>query len=264
MDTEDPYHYVRVHADTIDGREQAVLIVGGEDHKTGQAEDGERRYAALESWMRERFPMAKDVLFSWSGQVMETIDGLAYIGRNPGDSPNVYVATGDCGMGMTHGTIAGLLLSDLIVDRPSPWASLYDPSRQRMKAAGTFLAESLNERLNMETGLRRAMSRQHRTFPSMGEPFFAMGCTRLLPIVIATVCCINARPSVHTCHASWPGMGAKKPGIVPVTVPVSIDSGKSSMGLLLPTSVRYRHQTPPRLNIRHGPNRANVLKRAHT
>ena len=75
---------------------------------------------------------------------METIDGLAYIGRNPGDSPHVYVATGDCGMGMTHGTIAGLLLSDLIVGRPSPWASLYDPSRQRMKAAGTFLAESLN------------------------------------------------------------------------------------------------------------------------
>ncbi len=142
-DTEDPYHYVRVHTETVGGSEQTVLIVGGEDHKTGQAEDGERRYAALETWMRARFPMAKDVLFSWSGQVMETIDGLAYIGRNPGDS-NVYVATGDCGMGMTHGTIAGLLLSDLIMDRPSPWASLYDPSRQRMKAAGTFLAESLN------------------------------------------------------------------------------------------------------------------------
>lgn len=142
-DTEDPYHYVRVHSDIIDGREEAVLIVGGEDHKTGQAGDGERRYAALETWMRERFPMAKDVLFSWAGQVMESIDGLAFIGHNPGDS-NVYVATGDSGMGMTHGTIAGLLLSDLIMDRLSPWASLYDPSRQPIKAAGTFLAESLN------------------------------------------------------------------------------------------------------------------------
>lgn len=63
-DTEDPYHYVRVHTEIVDGREEAVLIVGGEDHKTGQAEDGERRYAALETWMRARFPMAKDVLFS--------------------------------------------------------------------------------------------------------------------------------------------------------------------------------------------------------
>ncbi len=142
-DTEDPYHYVRSHTVIIDGHEQTVLIVGGEDHKTGQAEDGERRYAALERWMRERFPMAEDVVFSWAGQVMESIDGLAYIGRNPGDS-NVYVATGDSGMGMTHGTIAGLLLSDLIMGRPSPWASLYDPSRQPIKAAGTFLAESLN------------------------------------------------------------------------------------------------------------------------
>lgn len=143
-DTEDPYHYVRVHTAMVDGREQDILIVGGEDHKTGQAEDGERRYAALETWMRERFPMTKDLLFSWAGQVMESIDGLAYIGRNPGDSPNVYVATGDSGMGMTHGTIAGLLVSDLMMDRPSPWASLYDPSRQPIKAAGTFLAESLN------------------------------------------------------------------------------------------------------------------------
>jgi glycine/D-amino acid oxidase-like deaminating enzyme/nitrite reductase/ring-hydroxylating ferredoxin subunit len=142
-DTEDPYHYVRVHMEIIDSREEAMLIVGGEDHKTGQAEDGERRYAALETWMRARFPMAKNVLFSWAGQVMESIDGLAYIGRNPGDS-NVYVATGDSGMGITHGTIAGLLLSDLIMRRSSPWASLYDPSRQSIKAAGTFLSESLN------------------------------------------------------------------------------------------------------------------------
>ena len=142
-DTEDPYHYVRVHPQVIDGQEQDILIVGGEDHKTGQAGDGERRYAALETWMRERFPMAKEVLFSWAGQVMESIDGLAYIGHNPGDS-NIYVATGDCGMGMTHGTIAGLLSTDLIMGRPSPWTSLYDPSRQSIKAAGTFLAESLN------------------------------------------------------------------------------------------------------------------------
>ena len=142
-DTEDPYHYVRSHTEVLDGHEHTVLIVGGEDHKTGQAEDGERRYAALETWMRERFPMAKEVLFRWAGQVMESIDGLAYIGRNPGDS-NVYVATGDSGMGMTHGTIAGLLLSDLILGRTSPWATLYDPARQPIKAAGTFLAESLN------------------------------------------------------------------------------------------------------------------------
>ena len=53
---------------------------------------------------------------------MEPIDSLAFIGRNPLDSDNVYVATGDSGNGMTHGTIAGMLITDLIMGRKNPWA----------------------------------------------------------------------------------------------------------------------------------------------
>jgi Rieske Fe-S protein len=75
---------------------------------------------------------------------MEPIDGVAFIGRNPMDSDNVYIATGDSGMGMTHGTIAGLLLTDLILGRPNPWAALYDPSRVTVKAADEFAKENLN------------------------------------------------------------------------------------------------------------------------
>ena len=61
---------------------------------------------------------------------METVDGLAFIGRNPLDADNVYIATGDSGNGMTHGTIAGILITDLILGRANPWAELYDPSRK--------------------------------------------------------------------------------------------------------------------------------------
>ena len=149
-DTQDPYHYVRVQSTTNaelggDNNEPVdLLIVGGEDHKAGQAQDVESRYSALESWMRERFPAATDVEFRWSGQVMETQDGLAFIGANPMDSRNVFVATGDSGMGITHGTIAGMLLTDLICGRDNPWARLYDPSRIRVGAAGEFLKETLN------------------------------------------------------------------------------------------------------------------------
>jgi len=75
---------------------------------------------------------------------MEPVDGLAFIGRDPGNEQNVYVATGDSGMGLTHGTIAGLLLTDLIMGRDSSWASLYDPSRKTLRAAGTFVQESVN------------------------------------------------------------------------------------------------------------------------
>ena len=144
-DTLDPYHYVRIHRQ-VSAREgeHSVLIVGGEDHKAGQADDGEARYARLEAWAREHFPMMNAVVFRWSGQVMESVDGLAFIGRNPGDPDNLYIATGDSGMGMTHGTIAGLLITDLIMKRESPWSSLYDPSRRPVRAAGEFIRESLN------------------------------------------------------------------------------------------------------------------------
>src|ERR1700751_4151824 len=75
---------------------------------------------------------------------MEPVDGLAFIGRNPLDEDNVFIATGDSGMGMTHGTIAGLLLTDLILGRPNPWAALYDPSRKTLRAALEFARGNLN------------------------------------------------------------------------------------------------------------------------
>lgn len=142
-DTGDPYHYIRL-ADLGKGTGDEVLVVGGEDHKTGQADDGARRFARLEAWARERFPMMKQVEFTWSGQVMEPVDRLAFIGRNPGDDPNVFIATGDSGNGMTHGTLAGILLTDLIIGRPNPWSALYDPSRRTLRSAVRFAKENLN------------------------------------------------------------------------------------------------------------------------
>jgi glycine/D-amino acid oxidase-like deaminating enzyme len=135
-DTLDPYHYARLM-----DRQGEVLIVGGEDHPGAQAEDSERRFAALERWMRERFPVAREMLHRWSGQVMEPVDGLACIGRVPQET-NVYIATGDSGMGMTHGTIAGLVITDLIHGAAVPWAQLYSPSRGIAKAARDLAREA--------------------------------------------------------------------------------------------------------------------------
>jgi glycine/D-amino acid oxidase-like deaminating enzyme/nitrite reductase/ring-hydroxylating ferredoxin subunit len=139
-DTPDPYHYVRIQE--LDDAD--VLIVGGEDHKTGQEDDMDERYRCLEEWSRERFPSIESVEFRWSGQVMEPVDGLAYIGRNPLDGENVLIATGDSGNGMTHGTIAGMLLTDLIAGRDNPWAELYDPSRKTLGSVVEFAKENLN------------------------------------------------------------------------------------------------------------------------
>jgi Rieske Fe-S protein len=137
-DYADPYHYVRLQRER--GAADEVLIVGGEDHHTGQVQDADERWDRLEQWTRRRWPMVREVLFRWSGQVMEPVDGLAYIGRNPQDADNVYIATGDSGNGMTHGTIAGMLLTDLIQGRANPWAALYDPARKSLRALKRWAA----------------------------------------------------------------------------------------------------------------------------
>src|SRR5256886_3831319 len=90
------------------------------------------------------FPMIEEIEFRWSGQVVEPVDSLAFIGRNPDDDKNVFIATGDSGMGMTHGTIAGMLLTDLIVGRETPWTELYNPSRKTAAAVKDFVEENVD------------------------------------------------------------------------------------------------------------------------
>lgn len=126
------YHYVRFEGD--------MLIVGGEDHKTGQADDAEKRYAKLERWAKEKFHLEK-VEYRWSGQVFNSIDHIGFIGRNPGDK-HIYIASGDTGSGMTNGTIAGILIPDLILGRKNPWEKLYDPTRKHLNT--TFFRENIN------------------------------------------------------------------------------------------------------------------------
>ncbi|RZK55866.1 MAG: FAD-dependent oxidoreductase, partial [Hymenobacter sp.] len=136
-DTADPYHYIRVQALAAPA-DYDLLLVGGEDHKVGH-DDPQARLACLEDWARTHFPQITEIAYRWSGQVLETDDGLAYIGRNTLDHDNVYLITGDSGQGTTHGTLGAMLLRDLILGQPNHWAKLYDPGRVTLKA------ESLKE-----------------------------------------------------------------------------------------------------------------------
>jgi len=175
-DTESPYHYVRLASlprlgieGLGDAETEDLLIVGGEDHKTGQANDAAERYDRLENWAREHFPLNPGRRCHWSGQVLEPIDGLAFIGRNPMDQPNVYIATGDSGQGMTHGTIAGMLIADLILGRENPWAELYDPARKSLRVAGRYLQENANVAVQYTDWLAGAdVSSTDRILPGTG------------------------------------------------------------------------------------------------
>ena len=139
-----PYHYVRL--ESFDD-EYDLLISGGEDHKTGQAdEEGiseAERYERLETWTRQYFPMLDEISYKWSGQVMEPYDSLGFMGRNPGDK-NIYIITGDSGNGMTHATIGAMIIKDQILGIKNKWEDLYSPSRITFKAFGDFIKEAGN------------------------------------------------------------------------------------------------------------------------
>jgi glycine/D-amino acid oxidase-like deaminating enzyme/nitrite reductase/ring-hydroxylating ferredoxin subunit len=142
-DTGDPYYYVRLHSQWHRPNHD-LLVVGGADHKVGQDVHPEHCFAELEQWTRTRYPMVQSVEYQWSGEVMEPADGMAYLGRNPLDSDNVYIITGDSGNGMTHTTIGAMIIRDMVMHRANPWIALYDPARKATHGLGEFAMEQAN------------------------------------------------------------------------------------------------------------------------
>jgi glycine/D-amino acid oxidase-like deaminating enzyme/nitrite reductase/ring-hydroxylating ferredoxin subunit len=124
-DTADPYHYLRVHP----GRDYDVVIFGGEDHKTGQATDTNACYSRLERELKALAPELR-VTHHWSGQVIETYDGLPYLGPN---KEHQYIATGFAGNGMTFGTLGAMIAVDGILGRTNPWTELFDTGRTKVR-----------------------------------------------------------------------------------------------------------------------------------
>jgi glycine/D-amino acid oxidase-like deaminating enzyme/nitrite reductase/ring-hydroxylating ferredoxin subunit len=138
-DTADPYHYVRLSPGP---GATDHLIVGGADHKTGEADDGDVRFESIEAWTRNLVPALGAETHRWSGQVLEPIDYSAFIGRNP-ENERVFVVTGDSGQGMTHGVVASLLISELILKGSNPWVALYDPARRTPSSIKKFVTENV-------------------------------------------------------------------------------------------------------------------------
>lgn len=125
FDTSDPYFYLR-----SESREDHDLVIfGGADHKTGQEVDTKKQYEQLESTLRSILPQIV-IDHHWSGQVIETTDGLPYIGET---AKGQFAACGFNGNGVTFGTIAAMMFRDYLVGATSPWAELYAMDRTTLK-----------------------------------------------------------------------------------------------------------------------------------
>jgi glycine/D-amino acid oxidase-like deaminating enzyme/nitrite reductase/ring-hydroxylating ferredoxin subunit len=135
-----------VRAVPVDGEE--LLLVGGEGHRTGTGGDTEQRYRRLEAFAREHWDV-RSVEYRWSAQDNTTLDHVPYVGRLSPCEQRVFMATGFAKWGLTGGTAAALLLTDLLTGRENAWASLFDPNRLTLRAsAPRFVKE------NVQAGLR--------------------------------------------------------------------------------------------------------------
>lgn len=133
-DTAEPYHYTR----QAGSDEPDLLIIGGADHPTGSVRDEQQGFETLEHYVHERYDV-QAIEQRWSHELWIAADGLPYIGEVPG-MRGAYIATGFAGDGLTYGSAAGLLLSDLLLERENPWAEVFSPSRVRPAASASRMA----------------------------------------------------------------------------------------------------------------------------
>jgi glycine/D-amino acid oxidase-like deaminating enzyme/nitrite reductase/ring-hydroxylating ferredoxin subunit len=140
-DLGDPYHYIR--RQRIGAHD--YLIIGGEDRKVGEIADTTQPFEQLEAYVKEKFGhRVAPTDYRWAGQIIESADGLPYVGLNSG-SHHVYVATGYSGNGITGGTWAALVLSEQIQGRESRWDRLLDATRFKpLASAKAFVSENLD------------------------------------------------------------------------------------------------------------------------
>ncbi|MCL5090658.1 MAG: FAD-dependent oxidoreductase [Patescibacteria group bacterium] len=119
-----------------------MLVVTGLEHKTGVEPNTIDCYQELEKMARKKFKV-KTIAYHWSTQDNSTIDNVPYIGKVYSHNPNLYVATGFDGWGMTNGTVSALLLSDMILGKNNPWQMIFDPGRKEFSKAGKFISQNL-------------------------------------------------------------------------------------------------------------------------
>lgn len=122
--------------------ERFVLVVG-EPHKVGQAEDNRQKIRNLENFAGQHFGLT-DVAYRWGGQHYRPADLLPYIGRES-KSSNVFIATGYSTDGLVWGTLAGMIIADEIAGTKNRWADLYNAHRfTPVKSAEKFVKENIN------------------------------------------------------------------------------------------------------------------------
>jgi Rieske Fe-S protein len=190
---------------TTPDKGKLLLMIGGEGHKVGTTSDTKARYEKLEQYGRDRFGI-QQYAYRWSTQDTVSFDKLPFIGKLTPISNHVFVATGFSLWGMTKGTLAGMLLTDLVLGVENPWAELYDS----LRAKPFLTVKSLQE--NIDVGIHWAGDRL-KSFIQNPADGLAVGEAKVFSVdgkQIAAYCdeqgAIHARSAVCThlaCIVNW-------------------------------------------------------------
>jgi glycine/D-amino acid oxidase-like deaminating enzyme/nitrite reductase/ring-hydroxylating ferredoxin subunit len=165
LSAEEPVRSLRIQ----DFENDKLILVGGENHKTGQGKDTSIYYENLQNFAEQTFQV-DSIPFRWSTQDYTTLDEVPYTGRLTSKTPNLYVATGFRKWGMTNSTASAIILRDLIVHGKSPWQEVYNPSRFTPGAsAKTFIVENVDVAKHLVTGKLTAVPNEIDLRPGEGK-----------------------------------------------------------------------------------------------
>jgi glycine/D-amino acid oxidase-like deaminating enzyme/nitrite reductase/ring-hydroxylating ferredoxin subunit len=149
ISVDQPTHSVRTHRGD-DGTLRVVAV--GSQYKPGHTDEERKGFMDLEAFLRDAFGI-ETIEYRWTNMDYGSMDGMPFIGRSSAREDAFFVATGFNAWGITGGTVAGILLADLVAGRPNPWAALFDATRIKPAAGGaTFLKENLQVAKHLLTG----------------------------------------------------------------------------------------------------------------
>lgn len=199
LDTDEPYHYLRV--DALADRDR--ILLGGEDHVTGRAQDADQRFKRLEKQLGKFLgKTAFEVTHRWSGIVLETPDMLPYIGRSALNKHH-FIATGYAGNGMTFGTAAAMIISDDLLGKRNAWAGLY--TSKRVRGLWNLTRSGLNVGREWISGFfRKKPAAATKLKPGEGKILTIGGKALAVSCTASGTCTAVSAVCTHLgCHVQW-------------------------------------------------------------
>jgi glycine/D-amino acid oxidase-like deaminating enzyme/nitrite reductase/ring-hydroxylating ferredoxin subunit len=162
ISTEQPTHSVRT------GRwgDEVWLVAAGGSFKPGESEEAEATLKDLAAFVRTEFGV-DSIDYYWTNEDYESMDGMPFVGRASSSADHLFVATGFNAWGITNGTAAGMILSDLISGRDNPWAEVFDATRVKpLAAAKSFISENIKTGAELVGGYLQGERRSPDEIPA--------------------------------------------------------------------------------------------------